>query len=81
MVTAGEIHNIVTVPEIRLPYNAVISFNNQNFGVSTSLRFKEGSKVIVKGIVTRGFHERLTGSGWKRDKEVYYIIVTEIEEI
>lgn len=81
VVTVGEIHSIVTVPEIRLPYNAVIVFKNQNFGVSTSLRFKEGGKVIVKGIVTRGFQERLTGSGWERDKEVYYIIVTEIEEI
>lgn len=81
VVVAGEIHGIVTVPEIRLPHNAVIVSKDQSFGVLTSMKFKEGSKVIVKGIVAKGFQEYLTGGQWEKGKEVYYIVAVEIEEI
>ncbi|MEM2276638.1 MAG: hypothetical protein QXI73_02140 [Thermoproteota archaeon] len=45
------------------------------------MRFKEGGKVVVKGIVTKGFQEYLTGSGWEKSREVYYIVAVEIEEV
>jgi len=81
VIAVGEIHGIVTVPEIRLPYNAVIASGNQSFGVLTSIRFKEGNKVVVKGIITKGFQEYLTVSGWEKSREVYYIVAVEIEEV
>ncbi|MDW8033846.1 MAG: hypothetical protein RMI79_02670 [Nitrososphaerota archaeon] len=81
VIVVGEIHGIVTIPEIRLPYNAIISSKSHSFGVLTNMGFKEGSKVIVRGIVAKGFQEYLTGSGWKRGGEVYYIVAVEIEGI
>jgi len=77
----GEFHYIVTIPELKLPYNAVVISNKHQIGVLTNLKIKEGSKVLIIGIFTKGFQEKLSESGWIKDKEVYYITALKIIEI
>jgi hypothetical protein len=77
----GEFHYIVTIPELKLPYNAVVTSNKNQIGVLTNLKIKEGSKVLIIGIFTKGFQEKLSESGWIKDKEVYYITALKIIEI
>jgi hypothetical protein len=77
----GEFHYIVTIPELKLPYNAVVTSNKNQIGILTNLKIKEGSKVLIIGIFTKGFQEKLSESGWIKDKEVYYITALKIIEI
>jgi len=77
----GEFHYIVTIPELKLPYNAVVTSNKNQIGVLTNLKIKEGSEVLIIGIFTKGFQEKLSESGWIKDKEVYYITALKIIEI
>lgn len=77
----GEFHYIVTIPELKLPYNAIVISNKNQIGVLTNFKIKEGSKVLIIGIFTKGFQEKLSESGWIKDKEVYYIIALKIIEI
>jgi hypothetical protein len=77
----GEFHYIVTIPELKLPYNAVVTSNKNQIGVLTNLKIKEGSKVLIIGIFTKGFQEKLSESGWIKDKEVYYITALKIIEM
>lgn len=78
---AGEFHYIATIPEIRLPYNAVVVANNSQIGVLTTLSVREGAKVVVEGILLKGYRERLGESGWIKDGEAYYILAYKIEQI
>jgi len=77
----GEFHYIVTIPELKLPYNAVVTSNKNQIGVLTNLKIKEGSRVLIIGIFTKGFQEKLSESGWIKDKEVYYITALKIIEM
>ncbi|MEM2553786.1 MAG: hypothetical protein QXW69_00690 [Nitrososphaerota archaeon] len=77
----GEFHYIVTIPELKLPYNAVVASSKHQIGVLTNFKIKEGSKVLIIGIFTKGFQEKLSESGWIKDKEVYYIMALKIIEI
>ena len=81
IVVVGEFHHIATIPEIRLPYNAVVASNNSQIGVSTTLNVREGARVRVEGVLVKGYQERLGENGWVREREVYYIVAIRIEQI
>ena len=79
----GRIHRIVTIPEIRLPYNAVIDTGTCHIGVFIGQGLedlKEGSEVTIVGIVKKGYVEKLSDEGWVKSKEVYFIVAKEIRE-
>ncbi|MFN3805238.1 MAG: hypothetical protein ACK4SY_09295 [Pyrobaculum sp.] len=77
----GEIHTLVTIPEVRYPYNAVLTIGGQTVGVYTTQRYREGAKVVVIGYLAKGYVEQLTERGWQKTKEVHYIHALEIKEI
>jgi len=81
LTTVGELHYIVTIPEIRMPFNAVLTSGKFQIGILTSTKVKEGARVLVKGKLVKGYVERLGTNGWVKDKEVYYIIATEVKEL
>jgi len=81
IVVIGTLHYISTIPEIKLPYNAIISSDGKQIGVLTSSKIYDNVKIIVKGIFTKGYQEKLGKEGWIKDKEVYYIIAIEIKKI
>jgi len=79
--TSGEIHFIASAPEVKMPFNAVLTSGGSQIGVLTPAHIREGSKVVVKGRLVKGYVEYLSANGWVKDGEVFYILAEEIHEI
>ena len=77
----GTLHFISTIPEIKLPYNAIISSDKEQIGVLISSKIYDNTKVVIKGILVKGYQEKLGKNGWIKEKEIYYIIAIEIKKI
>jgi hypothetical protein len=77
----GEFHNVATIPEIKLPYNAVLADGKYQIGVSTSQSVSEGSSVIVEGLFVKGTIKKLGSSGWVDSGSVWYIEAVRLRRI
>lgn len=77
----GTLHFISTIPEIKLPYNAIISSDKEQIGVLISSKIYDNTKVIIKGILVKGYQVKLGKNGWIKEKKIYYIIAIEIKKI
>jgi hypothetical protein len=80
----GEFHSIVTVPEIKLPYNAVIVSESSQIGVDiepSKAVGLEGSKVLVTGFLMQGTKKELGSEGWVDAGSVRYIEAIEAKKI
>ena len=76
----GRVHYIIAMPEIKLPYNAVIDTGTCHIGVLINQRVEEGSKITITGIVRKGYIEKLSNNEWVKIKEVYFIVAVQIKD-
>ena len=84
LAVAGEFHSIVTIPEIKLPYNSMLVGDSSQIGVdvgtigNTGL---EGSKVLVTGWLVQGKEKTLGDKGWVDGRTHWYLEAIEISKI
>lgn len=78
----GELHMIASIPEVRYPFNAILTDKSSQIGVeiSNSIPYK-GVKVMVIGWLNQGTIEKLGKNGWTPSGKTWYIIAAEIHKI
>jgi len=74
----GTIDGVVTIPEIRLPFNYwLIDKTDEADRIGVLWKEKEtlrvGETALVTGIVKSGYEKKLTSEGWVNSTLVYYI--------